>query len=146
MAVQNGNIYISAPGLHLTVADDLLKKTAGPKINGFRPAIDVLFSSIAETYGPRAIGVVLSGLLDDGTAGLIEIKRHGGISIAQDPEEAMFGDMPRSAINWDHVDYVQRIAGIADTLAKLAEGLPVSYSKQEFLDRWKKTKTRSSSR
>lgn len=138
MTVENGNIYTSAPGLHLTVNDDHIKLTAGPKINGFRPAIDTLFASAAEAYGPRAVGVVLSGLLDDGTMGLIRIKERGGVSIAQDPDEAIYGDMPRSAIDWDHVDYVQKSAGIADTLVKLAKGMPVEFDKQKAMEKWKK--------
>lgn len=146
MEINNGNVYFSAPGLHLTVNDDHVKLIAGPKINGFRPAIDALFASAAEAYGPRLIGIVLSGLLDDGTQGLIRIKERGGISIAQDPEEALYGDMPRSAINWDHVDYVQPVSGIADTLVKLTKGIPVEYDKRKTMERWQRAQKRSLSK
>ncbi len=138
MKVKNGNIYVSAPGLHLTVNDDHIRLLAGPKVNGFRPAIDALFTSAAEAYGPRVVGVVLSGLLDDGTEGLIRIKEHGGVSIAQDPDEALYSDMPRSAINWDHVDYIQGVADIGETLVKLANGVPIKYNKKRALEKWQK--------
>jgi two-component system, chemotaxis family, protein-glutamate methylesterase/glutaminase len=75
-----------------------------------------LFKSAAETYGPRVIGVILTGLLDDGTAGLIEIKRRGGIGVVQDPDKAMFSSMPINALKRDHVDYSVKLSEMAKLL------------------------------
>jgi two-component system chemotaxis response regulator CheB len=92
----------------------------GPHENSARPAVDPLFRSAAASFGGRVIGVVLSGGLDDGTAGLDAIKRCGGIAVVQDPAEATVPDMPRSAIRHVAVDYIAKTAGIADLLAGLA--------------------------
>lgn len=93
----------------------------GPKEIRVRPAIDPLFRSAARYYGPRTVGVVLSGYLDDGTAGIYHIKRHGGVAIAQNPSDAMVPDMPRSAIENVGVDYILKAAEIAPLLLKLAQ-------------------------
>jgi two-component system chemotaxis response regulator CheB len=116
-----GHIYIAPPDYHLVVKPGYLSLSHGPRENGHRPAIDTLFRSVAKAYGPRAIGVVLSGALDDGTVGLELIKTQDGIAIAQDPDEALFDSMPRSAINNVEVDYVLRIADMALILSKLVD-------------------------
>nr|WP_290225208.1 chemotaxis protein CheB [Trichocoleus desertorum] len=118
-AILPGHIYIAPPDYHLIVKPGSLSLSHGPRENGHRPAIDMLFRSVARAYGPRTIGVVLSGALDDGTIGLELIKTQGGIAIAQDPNEALFDSMPRNAIANVEVDYVLRIADIAPTLSKL---------------------------
>jgi two-component system chemotaxis response regulator CheB len=91
----------------------------GPRQHGSRPAIDPLFFSAAQEYGPRVIGVVLSGTLSDGAAGLQDIKRAGGIALVQDPQEAMFPDMPLRAIEGTVVDGVLPLNEIAHTLRRI---------------------------
>src|SRR5215831_13206282 len=92
-----GHIYVAPPDHHLLLEPGILRVTKGPKETRFRPAVDPLFRSAAQTYGPRVIGVVLTGGLDDGTAGLWAIKRLGGIAVVQDPEDALVPSMPRNA-------------------------------------------------
>jgi two-component system chemotaxis response regulator CheB len=92
----------------------------GPRENGARPAIDPMFRTAARVYGKRVVGIVLSGALDDGTAGLIAVKKRGGLAIVQDPDEAEYDGMPRSAIQNSNVDYVLPVSQIAQMLIKLA--------------------------
>jgi two-component system, chemotaxis family, protein-glutamate methylesterase/glutaminase len=115
-AIEPGRIYVSPPGVHLIVENDRFRLGAGPRENGTCPSIDVLFRSVAAAYGNRAAGVVLSGLLDDGTAGLAAIKAAGGFAVVQDPLEAVFGGMPRSAIENVAVDAIAPAAEIANAL------------------------------
>ena len=121
-AVCPGRIYVAPPDYHLVLEDSRVCLYHGPKENHARPAADALFRSAAEVYGERVVGVVLSGMLFDGAAGLITIKCNGGVTIVQDPSEARFSSMPRSAINRDHPDYIQPVAEIAATIRRLAQG------------------------
>jgi two-component system chemotaxis response regulator CheB len=114
-----GHIYVAPPDFHLIVEPRRLRITKGPKENRFRPAIDPLFRSAAQVFGPMAIGVVLTGSLDDGTAGLWAIKQLGGTAIVQDPQEALYPSMPQSAIRHVKVDHVVRIAELAPLLVQL---------------------------
>ena len=114
-----GRIYVAPPDWHLLVKETVLRLSRGPHESGVRPAIDPLFRSAARSLGARVIGVVLSGSLDDGTAGLHAVKRRGGIAIVQDPEEALCPDMPRNALEATKVDYVVTIAALAKLLPRL---------------------------
>ncbi len=114
-----GHIYVCVPDRHLLLVDSRIHLSQGAHENRNRPAIDPLFRSAARWYGNRVIGIVLSGTLDDGTAGLESIKQAGGIAIAQDPDEALYGEMPRSAIENVGMDYVLPVADIAALLNRL---------------------------
>ena len=115
-----GHAYIAPAGAHLELRGSAFALSIGPKENSSRPSIDVLFRSAA-AYGPRTIGVILSGVLDDGTAGLAAIKAAGGFAIVQDPEEALFGDMPRNAILNVDVDAVESADAIGATVSRFIE-------------------------
>jgi len=117
--LQPGRIYVAPPDRHLVVEPGRLRVTRGPKENRFRPAIDPLFRSAAQVYGPGAIGVVLTGSLDDGTAGLWTIKQLGGTAIVEDPEHALYPGMPQSAINHVNVDYIVPLQEVAPLLVRL---------------------------
>ncbi len=118
-AFQTGRIYVAPPGLHMLLHDGHIVLARGPRENMTRPAIDPLFRSAAVDFGGRVIGVVLSGGLNDGTAGLIAIKRCGGLAVVQDPDDALLGDMPASALRHADVDHCVPIARMAALLARL---------------------------
>jgi two-component system chemotaxis response regulator CheB len=105
-ALAAGRIYTAVPDHHLLAVDTHACLSRGPTENGSRPAVDALFRSVALEYGPRAIGIVLSGALDDGTAGIAAIKSRGGLAIVQDPDEAAYRGMPDSALSHVRVDHV----------------------------------------
>jgi two-component system chemotaxis response regulator CheB len=117
--LQPGRFYVAPPDVHLVIEPGHVRVSKGPKENRFRPAIDPLFRSAAQVFGPAAIGVVLTGNLDDGTAGLWAIKQLGGTAIVQDPDEAPYPSMPRSAMRHVEVDHVVRIADLAPLLVQL---------------------------
>jgi two-component system, chemotaxis family, protein-glutamate methylesterase/glutaminase len=114
-----GRAYVAVPGKHLLLHDDHMLSRRGPRENLARPAIDPLFRSAAATYGPRVIGLVLSGSLSDGTAGLRAIKRCGGLALVQDPRDALVPSMPESAIRHADVDEVLPSHEIAARLSVL---------------------------
>jgi two-component system chemotaxis response regulator CheB len=113
-----GHIYVAAPDHHMLVRPDRILMRRGPTENRTRPAVNALFRSAAIAHGSRVIGVVLTGLLDDGTDGLVAIKAAGGLSLVQDPDDAEWPSMPRNAIKGDHVD---RVFALADLPALLNE-------------------------
>lgn len=122
--IEPGFIYVAPPDLHLLLDDGYMAVKRGPKENGFRPSIDALFRSAAYSYGPATVGVVLSGALNDGTSGLWTIKRLGGTAVVQDPEEAQYASMPRSALEYVDADYRVRSAEIPALLTRLASEPP----------------------
>lgn len=116
--LEPGHIYVGVPDRHLLVADHRVLLSQGPTENGHRPAINALFRSVALAYGRRAVGVLLSGVLDDGVLGLGAIRSRGGVTIGQLPEDAMFAAMPTNAAEAGVVD---RQAAAADIGAALKE-------------------------
>jgi two-component system, chemotaxis family, protein-glutamate methylesterase/glutaminase len=120
--IRRGRIYVAPPDHHLIVEDGILRLWRGPKENHSRPSLNPLFRSAAKTYGARVIGVILSGNLDDGVAGLIAVKSNGGIAVVQDPEDANYPEMPRNAMRYIDVDYCLPAAQLAPLLAELSEG------------------------
>jgi two-component system chemotaxis response regulator CheB len=118
--IRPGRVYVAPPDVHLLLEPGLVRVTHGPKENRFRPAIDPLFRSAAQTYGPRVVGVILTGGLDDGTSGLWAVKRLGGVAVVQDPNEAFMPSMPLSALNQVEVDYTLPLAEMPPVLTRLA--------------------------
>lgn len=121
LRIRDGHIYVAPPDQHLLVEPGVIGLSKGPRENRFRPAIDPLFRSAAQVYGAGAIGVVLTGNLDDGTSGLWTIKQLGGTAIVQDPRDALFPSMPLSALQQVEVDYVVPVQEIAPLLVRLLE-------------------------
>lgn len=124
-----GHIYLGVPGRHLLLVNGHLRLGGGPRENLARPAIDALFRSAAFAHGPRVVGVLLSGLLNDGSAGLAAIKRCGGLALVQDPADAIADEMPRSAMRATAVDAAVPAAELGDLLSTMASrpagvGLP----------------------
>jgi two-component system chemotaxis response regulator CheB len=117
--IEKGRIYVAPPDHHLLLEDSRVRVSRGPKENRFRPAVDPLFRSAAQYYGSRVIGVILSGGLDDGTAGLWTVKERGGLAIVQDPHDAESTSMPISALRKVTVDYCVQSSEIADLLVRL---------------------------
>lgn len=123
--IEPGHIYVAPPDYHMMVKDDHVRILQGPRENRHRPAIDPLFRSVAVARGRRAAGVVLTGLLDDGTAGLMVLRAHGGAAVVQDPATALFGDMPRHALEQVPDACVLPVKSIGDELVRLVrEELP----------------------
>jgi two-component system, chemotaxis family, protein-glutamate methylesterase/glutaminase len=122
--VRHGVIYVAPADRHLIFMDSRIRIVGGPKENMNRPSIDTTLRSAARVFGSRLIGVVLTGLLDDGANGLAIVKEHGGISIVQDPKDASFSSMPENAIESDSPDYIVPLADVPALLMKLCTGGP----------------------
>ncbi len=118
-AIQQGYIYVAPADLHMVVEPGKIRTFRGPRENRHRPAIDPTFRSAAVAYGRRVIGVVLTGMLDDGTAGLMVIHSHDGAAVIQDPKTAMFPSMPQSALERVPNAHVAELSEIPDLLVKL---------------------------
>lgn len=133
-----GRIYVAPPDYHLLVKRGFMRLVKGPKENNCRPAVDPLFRTAEKAYGRRVVGVILSGTLDDGTAGLLDVKHSGGVAVVQDPNEASFSGMPSSAIESVEVDHILPISSIAPLLVRLAhepaigEGMETMSSESEM--------------
>lgn len=118
--IVSGNVYLAPPDHHLLIGQGFVRVVRGPKENRHRPAIDPTLRSAALHYGPRAIGVVLTGSLDDGTAGLNAVKQRGGLAVVQDPQDALYPSMPLSAIGHVQVDYTVPLSQMGALLERLA--------------------------
>jgi two-component system chemotaxis response regulator CheB len=127
-----GHIYVAPPDHHLLIEPSgRIRLSRGPKENRFRPAIDPMFRSAAHAFGPNVVGVVLTGALDDGTAGLWAVKRHGGVAVVQDPEDATVSSMPLSALRYVEVEHCLPAAEIGPLLARLSREPMTTASKPE---------------
>jgi two-component system chemotaxis response regulator CheB len=122
MPIEHGRLYVGPPDFHLLIERDHIHLGTGPKEQHQRPCINVTFRSAALAQGDRVVGVILTGQLDDGTAGLWEIKRRGGIAVVQNPEEAMFPGMPLSALREVEADYTVNLSEMGALLDGLARG------------------------
>lgn len=118
--IRKGRIYVAPPDYHVVLQRGCVQLSHGPKENLQRPCINMMFRSAAAAYRERVIGVLLTGLLDDGAAGLWEIQQHYGATVVQDPEEATFRSMPDSAIRGLNVQYIVRLAEMGPLLARLS--------------------------
>jgi two-component system chemotaxis response regulator CheB len=118
--IEHGRIYVAPPDRHLVIQEEMVSLADGPKENGHRPAVDPLFRSAAHACGARVIGVVLSGALDDGAAGLHAVKEHGGVALVQDPDDALYDSMPRAAIAHAHPHAVLPALELGRMIGKIA--------------------------
>jgi len=125
-AIRPGHIYVAPPDHHLTIEPGKVVLTRGPRENMARPAVDPMFRSAARAYNEHVIGVVLTGGLNDGTAGLMEIAARGGVTIVQNPADAFGAGMPQSAIDNVAVDHIMEIADIGPMLAQLVAARSVA--------------------
>jgi two-component system chemotaxis response regulator CheB len=124
MPFERGMIYVAPPARHLHLEDGTIRLTSGPRENGHRPAIDPLFRSDARAYGPRVVGIVLSGVLDDGAAGLAYIKSRGGVAFVQSPEDCLYPMMPSAAIDAVEPDRVATAHDLAGMIVEFSHIAP----------------------
>lgn len=136
--IKPGKIYVAPPDHHILLEGTRVLVKKGPEENRFRPSIDALFRSAAYVYGPRVVGVVLSGLLNDGTSGLWSIKRLGGVTIIQEPEDADYPSMPLNVLEYVKVDHTvpaSKMGGLLNKLTteKASKKPKISKQEMEFL-------------
>jgi two-component system chemotaxis response regulator CheB len=128
--IKPGNVYVAPPNCHMMVDDGRIRISRGPKENGHRPSVDALFRSAASAAGRRVIGVLLSGNLYDGTLGLLRIKQRGGVTVVQNPADAMYAGMPTSAIERVEVDHIVTLKDLPALLVRLA-GEPAETAQED---------------
>ena len=133
-AIEPGHIYVAPPDRHLLVRNGWIELSRGPRENHARPAIDPLFRTAARTYGPRVIGIVLSGALYDGSMGLLAIKTRGGVAVVQDPREAIVDSMPRRALERAAVEHILPVAEMAALLTDLVRQPVVAHGGKSMVD------------
>jgi two-component system chemotaxis response regulator CheB len=119
--IRPGSVYVAPADRHMLLKEDHILITQGPRENYFRPSIDTTFRSAAVAYGPRVVGIILSGMLQDGTAGMEAIKRCGGLCVVQKPEDAEFSSMPRSVLTNLDVDYSVAVSEMGIVLTDLVQ-------------------------
>jgi two-component system chemotaxis response regulator CheB len=124
LPIRRGHLYLAAPDLHLMVHNNEIRLGSGAHENRWRPSIDILFRTAAAHFTSRVVGIILTGMLNDGTTGMSAIKRAGGVAIVQDPQEAEFSDMPASVINNVDVDYLATIAQMPAILHAITSQAP----------------------
>jgi two-component system chemotaxis response regulator CheB len=118
--IQYGHIYVAPPDHHLLIRPGHIQLSRGPKENRFRPAIDPMFRTAAQSYGNKVAGLILSGVLEDGAAGLWKVKKCGGVALVQHPDDAVFPQMPFSALESVEVDYMLRVSEMGARILDLA--------------------------
>ncbi|QWE97147.1 chemotaxis protein CheB [Cupriavidus sp. EM10] len=128
--LEPSRIYIAPPDRHMLVRPGYIQLSDGPRENYVRPAIDPLFRSAANAYGPAVVGIVLTGELDDGAAGLLAIKDRGGITCVQDPREAYAPSMPQAALQKVAVDYCCTLDKLSEIMIELAKDDPPPAARQ----------------
>jgi two-component system chemotaxis response regulator CheB len=133
--IETGKIYVASPDCHLLLKHGAVHLSHGPKENWTRPAINPLFRSAAEAYGAGVIGVILTGTLDDGVAGLAEIRRRGGVAVVQDPRTALYSDTPLNAIKRVDVDHIVPLSHMGRLLADLVGTESIAGVKEEPMSR-----------
>jgi two-component system chemotaxis response regulator CheB len=120
LVLEKDNIYIAAPNQHVVVTKNSIKPKSGSKVNGCRPSIDVLFNSAANAFSEKSIGIILSGLIDDGILGMCAIKKAGGVCVVQDPLEAEFSVMPQSVIDFMNINHILSLSEMGASIYDLA--------------------------
>lgn len=133
--IERGRIYVALPDCHLLLTADRIRLSHGPKENRTRPAINPLFPSAAQTYDGRVTGVILTGMLDDGVAGLAEIQRRGGVAVIEDPDTVLYPSMPSNALARVDVDYVVPLRDVASVVSRLAHTERDALKKEEPMER-----------
>jgi two-component system chemotaxis response regulator CheB len=123
-SIRCGEVYVAPPDHHLLFTEDHVVLGRGPRENGDRPSIDAMFRSAAHTFGPRVVGVVLTGASQDGTLGLHEVTRSGGIGLVQDPDDALVTRMPQSAAEQDAPDEVLPLEDLPAALREAVAAPP----------------------
>ncbi|MCI5143673.1 MAG: chemotaxis protein CheB [Candidatus Electrothrix sp. ATG1] len=128
-----GHVYIAPPDYHLLIErDETFSLSVDEKVNYSRPSIDVLFESAADVYGAALVGVLMTGANHDGACGLRRIKKHGGLTLVEDPATAKFPEMPRSALACTEVDHVLSLDNLGDFISSLTDECPGG--RDEFFD------------